>query len=130
MNPHPIVPATPGETLAVEHVNRLVGRVPAVVTDALHAANTHNADDLTRCFHADASIDAWGMLFEGYKGISLWIEKWIIDSRVQFTDLLHARDGDAIAVHTQVHGHSYNGPATLTFSTHGHAISELRIATA
>lgn len=116
--------------LALEHVRRLVGRVPTVVTDALHAANSQNAEDLTRCFHTDAHVDAWGILFEGYKGITLWIEKWIIENRVQFTDLLHAQDGDEVAVHTQVHGQSYNGPATLTFSTTGDAISALRIATA
>lgn len=46
------------------------------------------------------------------------------------TDLLHAWDGSDLAVHTQVHGNSYNGPATLTFSTRGDTISALRITTA
>ncbi|MGK3948040.1 nuclear transport factor 2 family protein [Microbacterium sp. K2] len=101
-----------------------------MVTDALHAANSQNADALTRCFHPDADVDAWGMLFEGFQGIALWIEKWIIENRVQFTDLLHAWDGSGLAVHTQVHGNSYNGPATLTFSTRGDRISALRITTA
>lgn len=115
---------------AREHVRRLEGHVPSVVTDALHAANAQNADALTRCFHPDADVDAWGMLFEGLQGITLWIEKWIIENRVQFTDLLHAWDGSDLAVHTQVHGNSYNGPATLTFSTRGDTISALRITTA
>lgn len=127
---NPLSPAATASGSAFEHVRRLEGHVPAVVTDALYAANSQNADALTRCFRADADVDAWGMLFEGLQGITLWIEKWIIENRVQFTDLLHAWDGSDLAVHTQVHGDSYNGPATLTFSTVGDTISALRITTA
>jgi hypothetical protein len=126
-------PPTPAETAsgsAFGHVRRLEGHVPSVVTDALHAANAQNADALIRCFRPDADVDAWGMLFEGVQGITLWIEKWIIENRVQFTDLLHAWDGNVLAVHTQIHGASYKGPATLTFSTVGDMISALRITTA
>jgi hypothetical protein len=126
-------PPTPAETAsgsAFEHVRRLEGHGPSVVTDALHAANAQNADALIRCFRPDADVDAWGMLFEGVQGITLWIEKWIIENRVQFTDLLHAWDGNVLAVHTQIHGASYKGPATLNFSTVGDMISALRITTA
>ncbi|WP_251443243.1 nuclear transport factor 2 family protein [Microbacterium sp. USTB-Y] len=128
--PTPVEMWPPASGSALEHVRRLEGHVPSVVTDALHAANSQDADALTRCFHPDADVDAWGMLFEGFQGITLWIEKWIIENRVQFTDLLHAWDGSDLAVHTQVHGDSYNGPATLTFSTVGDTISALRITTA
>lgn len=60
---------------ALEHVRRLEGHVPSAVTDALHAANSQDADALKRCFRPDADVDAWGMLFVGFQGVSLWIEE-------------------------------------------------------
>jgi hypothetical protein len=108
--------------------SRLIGAVPSEVTDALTAANAHDVPGFVSCFRPKASLDAWGMLFEGGSEIARWSDRWVVAYQVRFTDFLHAWEGLAVAVHAQVHGHGYNGPATLTFHTSDGSIDYLRIS--
>ncbi|WP_060960582.1 nuclear transport factor 2 family protein [Microbacterium hominis] len=112
----------------LDRSTRLVTPVPGLVTEALDAANAHDVRAFVACFERSGSLDAWGMLFEGHPGIAEWAEKWVSAYLVSFTDLLHVWDGGAIAVHTQVRGQGYNGPATLTFSMRDHLIHALDIS--
>lgn len=111
----------------LDHSPRLVSVIPDVVSKALDAANAHHVDGFVGCFGTRGVVDAWGMLFEGSTGIRDWTQKWVVDYRVRFTDLLHMWDGSSLAVHTQIHGRGYNGPATLTFSLRHSLIDTLQI---
>jgi hypothetical protein len=102
-------------------------RLPIEVADALRAANSHDAAAFSECFHVGAVLDAWGMLFEGRALVATWAQKWVVSYEVQFTDLLHLWDEDRIAVHAQVRGTGYQGPATLTFQSADGLITALRI---
>jgi hypothetical protein len=101
--------------------------MPVVVGGALDAVNAHDVPAFVRWFTPAGTLDAWGMLFEGASSIGLWAQEWVLAFDVRFTDLLHMDEGLAVAVHAQVGGHGYNGPATLTFHTHDDRIDALRI---
>jgi len=41
------------------------GQVPAVVREALEAANAHDTGRFLGCFAADGAVDDWGRVFTG-----------------------------------------------------------------
>ncbi|MFS0732966.1 hypothetical protein ABC304_13325 [Microbacterium sp. 1P10UB] len=132
MSHRPLTPVVATPVRVREHSGadptlRLAGLVPSVVCGAIQAANAHDVATFVECFSVDGVVDAWGVLFEAGPAVELWAQRWVVDHGVRFTDLLHAVDDTSVAVHCQVHGSGYSGPATLTFTVLGNVIGLLRI---
>lgn len=46
--------------------------MPAVVREALEAANAHGTRRFLGCFAADGAVDDWGRVFTGHAEVRTW----------------------------------------------------------
>lgn len=102
-------------------------RVPAVVREAIEAANAHDAGRFLGCFAADGAVDDWGRVFTGHQAIGRWSDEEFIGKNVLLADLRFADDHDRLVVHARVGGDGYTGPSTFTFTLSGQKVQLMRI---
>ena len=102
-------------------------QVPAVVREALEAANAHDTSMFLGCFSADGAVDDWGRVFTGHAQIRRWSDAEFIGKNVTLSDLSFTSDADRVAVQASVGGDGYTGPSTFTFTVHEAKIALMRI---
>jgi len=102
-------------------------QVPAVVGEAIAAANAHDTAAFLGCFAADGAVDDWGRVFTGHPRIRGWSDAEFVGKNVSLSDFRFARDGDRVAVYAQVGGDGYTGPSTFTFTVREAKIQLMRI---
>jgi hypothetical protein len=109
-------------------MNRTVNdQVPAVVREALEAANAHETSRFLGCFAGDGAVDDWGRVFTGHAQVRRWSDAEFIGKNVTLSDLSFATSGDGVAVQARVGGDGYTGPSTFTFTVHEGKIRVMRI---
>jgi SnoaL-like domain len=109
-------------------VNRTVpDQVPAVVREAIDAANTHDIDRFLGCFAADGAVDDWGRVFSGHRQIRQWSDAEFIGKKVILSDVRFATDADRVVVHALVGGDGYTGPSTFAFTLRAEKIGLMEI---
>jgi hypothetical protein len=109
-------------------VNRTVpDQAPAIVREAIDAANTHDIDRFLRCFAADGAVDDWGRVFSGHEQIRHWSDAEFIGKQVILSDVRFASDADRVVVQARVGGNGYTGPSTFTFTVRGAKIGLMEI---
>lgn len=104
-------------------------KVSPAVTDALAAANSHDAAAFVDCFSVGAVVDAWGQLHIGLAAIDKWARAALVADAVVLTDMLFAVDDEETSVHAQMSGRGYHGPVTFAFTVEDAAIRSLSITT-
>lgn len=102
-------------------------QVPAVVREALAAANAHDTGRFLGCFADDGAVDDWGRVFTGHPQIRRWSHAEFIGKNVTLSDLGFTGDADRVAVQASVGGDGYTGPSTFTFTVHEAKIQLMRI---
>ena len=102
-------------------------QVPAVVREALEAANAHDTGRFLGCFAADGAVDDWGRVFTGPAQVRRWSDAEFIGKNVTLADLSFAVDGDRVAAQASVGGDGYTGPSTFTFTVREAQIQLMRI---
>jgi SnoaL-like domain len=102
-------------------------QVPAVVREALAAANGHDISRFLGCFAADGAVDDWGRFFTGHAQIRRWSDAEFVGKNVTLSDLSFTSDADRVAVQASVGGDGYTGPSTFTFTVHEAKIRLMRI---
>jgi hypothetical protein len=102
-------------------------QVPAVVREALAAANAHDTSMFLGCFAVDGAVDDWGRVFPGHAQVRHWSDTEFIGKNVTLSDLSFTSDADRVAVQASVGGDGYTGPSTFTFTVHEGKIALMRI---
>jgi hypothetical protein len=101
--------------------------LPAVVTNALNAANAHDTDAWLATFSPDGAVDDWGREFAGHQAIRAWSDAEFIGVDVTLRIMRAHTTSDTTTVLAQVGGDGFNGPSHFTFTVHGHQIVLMRI---
>lgn len=102
-------------------------QVPAVVREALEAADAHDTSMFLGCFAVDGAVDDWGRVFTGHAQIRHWSDAEFIGKNVTLSDLSFTSAADRVAVQASVGGDGYTGPSTFTFTVHEGKIQLMRI---
>jgi len=91
-------------------------QAPAIVREALEAANAHDTSRFLSCFMVDGAVDDWGRVFTGHQQIRRWSDAEFIGKKVTLTGLHFTSDDDRVVLHARVGGDGYTGPSTFTFT--------------
>ncbi|NEN06006.1 nuclear transport factor 2 family protein [Diaminobutyricibacter tongyongensis] len=101
--------------------------VPAVVSEAIEAANAHDTERFLDAFAATGTVDDWGRVFTGRDEIRGWSDREFIGLQVTLDDLVFVEIPDGVAVRARVGGGGFNGPSTFTFLVSGDSIDRMSI---
>ena len=101
--------------------------VPAVVSEAIEAANAHDTERFLDAFAASGTVDDWGRVFTGRDEIRDWSDREFIGLHVTLDDLVFVEIPDGVAVRARVGGSGFNGPSTFTFLVAADAITRMTI---
>jgi len=103
-------------------------QLPAVIRDAIDAANGHDTDAFLACFAEDGAVDDWGSLYRGHDEIRTWSNREFIGVGVILADVVGARESESrIAIRTRVGGNGYNGSGTFTFTVKDDLVTLMHI---
>ena len=89
--------------------------VPAVVSEAIEAANAHDTDRFLDAFAVSGAVDDWGRVFTGRDEIRGWSDREFIGLNGRLTIHWITQPPPVLIVTIGTDG-GYNGPSTLTFT--------------
>jgi hypothetical protein len=101
--------------------------LPAVVAEAIDAANALDLERFLRCFEPDGVVDDWGRTFRGPLEIAAWSDREFIGARVALHVVGATTAGDRTIVEAQVGGDGYNGRGHFGFVLNGDRVRRLDI---
>jgi len=104
--------------------------LPAIVADALDAANAHDTDAFLGCFAANGVVDDWGSKYRGADEIRAWSDREFIGVHVSLdvTEVTtHHEHANEVTVTAQVGGDGFKGPSHFTFRTEGDQVERMTI---
>ncbi|MFE1646172.1 nuclear transport factor 2 family protein [Microbacterium sp. P01] len=102
--------------------------IPAPISAFIDATNAGDSDAFVAAFAEDGSLDDWGRVARGHRGIREWDRTDNIGKQSHFELVDIAEDGpDTYLVHLTVTGAGFNGTSPFRFTLRGDLIETVVI---